>query len=394
MSQQLISRSADLKRLRDEGYEIEVRSGYLLIHHVPYVDSKKEIKFGKLISTLSLNNDVTAKPETHVISFMGEHPCNKDGTIIAGIQHASPNQKIFDDVILNFSFSNKPVGGYANYYEKITRYVEIISAQAKSLDRSVTAQTYKRVADSGGLSVFYYVDTNSSRANILDLNSKFKGQKVGIIGLGGTGAYVLDFVSKTEVDEIHLFDGDSFLQHNAFRSPSAPSGEILDKQYKKVEYFFEIYSQMHRGIKPHPIYVTEENAQLLRALSYVFVCVDKPTARGKILSILNLLKIVFIDTGLGVNIADRNLVGSVRVTTGTPSKSDHISHRIGTEDVEENEYATNIQIAELNAINASLAVIKWKKLCGFYQDLKGEHHSVYVINTGQMINEEVATQVC
>ena len=41
-------------------------------------------------------------------------------------------------------------------------------------------------------------------------------------------------------------------------------------------------------------------------------------------------------------------------------------------------YSHNIQIAELNALNAALAVIKWKKLAGFYVDLEGEHFTVYL----------------
>ena len=59
MSQQLINHSPDLKRLRDEGYEIEIRGGYLLIHHIPYVDQNKQIQLGVLVSTLdslSLNH--------------------------------------------------------------------------------------------------------------------------------------------------------------------------------------------------------------------------------------------------------------------------------------------------------------------------------------------------
>ena len=37
MSQQLISRSPDLKRLRDEGYAVETVGGHLLLNDVPYV---------------------------------------------------------------------------------------------------------------------------------------------------------------------------------------------------------------------------------------------------------------------------------------------------------------------------------------------------------------------
>lgn len=391
MLQQQINRSSDLKRLRDEGFEIEVKSGHLIVHHIPYVNSNREVKIGKLISTLSLNNDVTITPDNHVIHFMGEEPCNKDGSVITAIQHANPNQTLFDGIVLNFSFSNRPPNGYDNYYEKVVRYIEIISSQAKSIHPEVTAKTFKTIVDIEEESVFNYIDTNSSRANIDQINSKFKRQRIGIIGLGGTGSYVLDLVAKTPVDEILLFDDDIFLQHNAFRSPGAPSVESLDEQHKKVDYFASIYSKMRKGIIAYAEKVTEANIEMLKGLSYVFVCIDSNSARGIIISRLKHFGISFIDVGLGVEIADDSLMGIVRVTVGTPTKFDHIPNRIGTEEALDNEYSTNIQIADLNALNAVMAVLKWKKLCGFYKDLKEEHHSTYTINTGQLINEDITT---
>jgi hypothetical protein len=388
MSQQLINHSPDLKRLRDEGYEVCIKGGYLVIHHIPYVNSQRQICYGTLISTLALNNNITIKPDTHVINFMGEHPCNKDGTIITAIQHSNPNQSIGDGLIMNFLFSNKPPTGYNDYYDKVTRYVEIISSPAISMDPSVTAKTFTVVKESNEDAVFQYLDTNSSRANIYQFHAKFKGQRVGIIGLGGTGSYILDLVAKTPVDEIHLFDGDVYLQHNSFRSPGATSIETLDKKLAKVDYYTSVYSLMHNGIKPHALYLMEDNLHLLNGLTYVFLCIDRNAVKGKILTHLRQQGIVFLDTGLGVNIAEDNLVGTVRLTIGTPSKLDHLTLRIGTEDLEENEYSTNIQIADLNALNAALAVIKWKKLIGFYQDLKEEHHSTYTINTAQLLHED------
>ena len=65
-----------------------------------------------------------------------------------------------------------------------------------------------------------------------------------IVGLGGTGSYILDFLAKTPVQHIHLFDGDRFLQHNAFRSPGAPSLEELQEELSKVGWFQRIYSRM------------------------------------------------------------------------------------------------------------------------------------------------------
>lgn len=389
MQQQQINRSPDLKRLRDEGFEIEVKGGYLIVHHIPYVNSKKEVKFGKLISTLSLNNDVTIKPDNHVISFMGEYPCNNDGSIITAIQHSGQqNQALFDGIIINFSFSNKPPSGYNNYYDKVTRYAEIISAPAKSIDKTVTSKTFKVIVDSEDETVFNYIDSNSSRANIYQLHSKFKGQRIAIIGLGGTGSYILDFVAKTPVDEILLFDADEFLQHNAFRAPGAASIESLNKRLKKVHYFTEIYSRIRKGIIPYAENVTEENIELLKGLSYVFICIDSNSAKNQIISKLRNYGVTFFDVGLGVNVADENLIGTLRVTTGTPSKYDHIPNRIGIGTLEDNEYASNIQIADLNAFNALMAVIKWKKLSGFYQDLKQEFNSTYTINTSQLINED------
>lgn len=386
-----INRSQDLKQLIDEGFEVEVKGGHLVVHQIPYVNSSCQIKYGKLISTLALNGDVTVKPDTHVMGFMGEHPCNKDGSIITAIQHSNTNQQITEGIVMNFTFSNKPQNGYNDYYHKVMQYAKIITAPAKAIDSSVTAQTFKVRECNEQESVFLYTDSNSSRANINHLNEIFKGQKIGIIGLGGTGSYVLDFVAKTPVDEILLFDNDEFLQHNAFRSPSVASVETLNKRMKKVEYFASIYSQMRRGIKAIPEKVTEANIDLLKGLSYVFVCIDSNRARSLIISKLREFGTTFIDVGLGVNVAEDNLVGTLRVTIGTPEKFDHIPNRIGVEETDDNEYATNIQIADLNAFNALLAVMKWKKLCGFYQDLKNEHNSTFVINTGQLLHDDYTT---
>jgi tRNA A37 threonylcarbamoyladenosine dehydratase len=238
--------------------------------------------------------------------------------------------------------------------------------------------------------VFKYQDTNSTRANIEYLNRKFKGQKIAIIGMGGTGAYILDLVSKTPVKEIHIYDGDLFQLHNAFRAPGATPCDKFETEedLKKVNYYFEVYSQMHNRIIPHDEYVTQDNIKNLLGFDCVFLSVDKNKTRHMISQKLLAMGVVFIDTGLGVNMLDDSLIGTLRVTTCTASKSDHLNSRIGSEEFDENDYNTNIQIADLNCLNATLAVIKWKKLCGFYQDLKGEYNTLYFINTNKVMNED------
>lgn len=241
--------------------------------------------------------------------------------------------------------------------------------------------------------VFKYPDTNSTRAEIEYLNRKFKFQKIAIIGMGGTGSYILDLVSKTPAAEIHIYDEDFFQLHNAFRAPGAIPGRKLDLPggLKKVDYYYEVYSEMHSRIIPHDKYVTSENLNELRGFNYVFISVDKNEARSIITNGLLAMGVPFIDSGLGVNMLDDSLVGTLRVTVGTSSKSDHLINRIGSDEFDENDYATNIQIADLNCLNAVLAVMKWKKLSGFYQDLKGEHNSLYFINTNRLLNEDHST---
>lgn len=391
MLQQLINHSPDLKRLQDEGYELEVKGGYLLIHHIPYVTHLREVKYGILVSELSLaNSQRTIKPSTHVINFIGEYPCNADGSIINAIQHSN-QQNLGHGIVINFSFSNKPQNGYADYYEKISTYGTIISSPAKSIDPLVTEKTFRIRENEIDTDVFQYIDTNSGRAKINLINEKVKGQKIAIIGLGGTGAYILDLLSKTPLSEIHIYDGDVFSQHNAFRSPGAAGKEDLDTVPSKVDYYFNQYSKIHQKITAHHNYVSKDNMKELSTMSFVFICIDNDVSRKLIIQFLLKSNIPFIDVGLGVNAVDDTLIGTVRVTTGTHEKNNHLVDRIPFVDEGNNDYNTNIQIAELNCLNAVLAVIKWKKMCGFYQDLREEHHSTYSINVNQLTSDEVTT---
>jgi hypothetical protein len=36
-----------------------------------------------------------------------------------------------------------------------------------------------------------------------------------------------------------------------------------------------------------------------------------------------------------------------------------------------------------------IAVIKWKKICGFYRDLEGEHHSTYTTDGNMLLNGDL-----
>lgn len=391
MSHRLISRSLDLKRLRDEGYDVAIVADHLVVRDVPYVNSAREIKRGILISTLKLAGDVTDAPDGHVVLFAGEQPCNTDGLEIAQIKHQTGRNELGNGLVADRSFSNRPKAGYSDYHAKMTRYVDIISAPARAIDDAVTARTYPVVDCLDGESVFMYMDTASSRAEIGAATEKLKIGRVAIIGLGGTGSYVLDLIAKTPVAEIHLFDGDGFSQHNAFRSPGAPSVDELRQRPAKVAYFRERYSPMRRHIVAHEYNVDASNVAELQGMEFVFICVDRTAVKKVIMGKLEELGTPFIDVGLGVQLVQNSLAGLVRTTTSTAKKRGPARAQSSEGDGDgNNEYQTNIQVAELNALSASLAVIRWKKLCGFYVDQESEHSSLYMIGGNELINEDRA----
>ena len=394
MSQKPISRSTDLTRLRNEGYDLEIRSGHLLVKGVPYVAAGRIVKRGILVMSLKLAGDMTVKPENHVAHFIGEFPCRADGTPITTIgERANGRTKLGEGVEIDHTFSAKPMpsGSYENYYDKVTQYVTLLSGYAQKIDQGATAKTFLPVAAGAEEeTVFKYIDTASTRAEIGAVTAKLATvKKIAIVGVGGTGAYVLDLVAKTPVREIHLFDGDDFLQHNAFRSPGAPSLEELVAKPKKAAYLKGIYDKMRDGIFVHECYIGPENVEELRGMSFVFMCMEGP-AKKLIVEKLEEFRLPFIDVGMGVYLSEGSLGGILRVTTSTPAQRDHVRKRVSfADDADRNEYATNIQIAELNALNAALAVIKWKKLAGFYQDLDFEHHCTYTIGGNMLRNEDV-----
>jgi len=389
MSRRPIARSPDLQRLRQDGYDIECKGPYLLVKDVPYVNAQRQIKRGTLISSLELQSDATSKPATHVTYWTGEHPCLSTGVKMTSIENPSQAQSLGDGIQADFTFSAK--ADYRDYHHKMTTYAERICGEARLIDPSVTAMTHPVYLADEEEPLFSYIDTASGRANVGALNEKLARLRVAIVGLGGTGAYVLDFLAKTRVAEIHLFDGDLFEQHNAFRAPGAASIGDLRAHSLKVQHWGRVYGEMRSGVVAHPGFLDDANASELRGFDCVFLCMDSSRAKREIVAALEQMGTPFIETGMGVLRNGDQLRGLVRVVASTSQTRDrarpHISFADGNG--EENEYSTNIQIVELNALAASLAVIRFKKLIGFYADSCNDYRSGYSISANDIVTEAV-----
>jgi hypothetical protein len=124
-------------------------------------------------------------------------------------------------------------------------------------------------------------------------------------------------------------------------------------------------------------------------MTFVFLCIDRGGAKRLIVERLEQWGIPFIHVGMGIHLVDEALGGILTACTSTPHKRDHLRTRVSLADGEANdEYSRDVQIADLNALNAALAVIKWKKLCGYYHDLKHDQFSTYTIDGNHLTNED------
>ncbi len=393
MSLSLIARSPDLSRLSSEGYEVSVVHGHLLVHHVPYVTPSREVAYGILVAPLTLAGDVTVQRPDHVVRFQGEMPCNAAGAALTKIVIGSDPEELAPALVVHHMFSSKPDSPHLDYYSKMTSYVLMLEGHAQTIDPQATARTYFVPKDPDDDTVFEYTDSASTRAGIVAISERLKLGRIAIIGLGGTGSYILDLVVKTPVQEIHIFDGDRFLQHNAFRAPGAASVERLREAPLKVEYWADLYRPMRRGIVPHPYFIDEESIAELDTMDFVFMSLEGGEAKRLIVDRLEGASVPFIDVGLGVQRSSDALVGVLATTTSTPRMRDHV-HSLKRIDFSGgsagDEYDLNIQIADLNALNAALAVVRWKRLFGFYADLEGEHYSAYSTDGNFLLNEDQA----
>ncbi|MHB8129025.1 MAG: ThiF family adenylyltransferase [Mobilitalea sp.] len=387
MSIQLIDHNEDISRLKNEDYCVEIVNSNLVVNGIPYVNKDRNILFGTIYCPLTLSGEMLLPPVDHTVRFVGEHPCDRFGNENNSYVNSPQINQLSEKIIGQFYFSSKPdSGNYLDYYTKMKRYIELLSAPAKSIDPSVSAQKfdYNEYCEE---SVFKYPDTNSARAGISTVTDRIKNQKIAIVGLGGTGSYVLDFVCKTPVKQISLFDGDELLNHNAYRTPGAISLEELKERPSKVAYLKQKYSCFREGIIEYNLFLDETNVALLEGHDFVFLAIDNPNAKKVIIDYLLTSKIPFVDLGMGISVVDNSLRGTIRKTLITPDNQKHLG-KIAMEKTNDNGvYSQNIQIAELNAMNAILGVITWKKLYGFYLSDDIYRNTTFILDEEVLSNE-------
>jgi molybdopterin/thiamine biosynthesis adenylyltransferase len=384
----LLARDPDLSRLLDDGYDVVVHAGHIIVRHIPYVTENRTVEHGFLAYPMTVSGDRLVSGTDHRVWLGGSTPCTEHGRPLA---IANPETRVIaEGMQANFMLSAKPgPDGYPDEYTKITAYARIIADQAQALDSTATPTPGAAWQETEYDSPFVYRDTATSRAGLAAVHRRFRGQRIVIVGLGGSGSYILDQVAKTEVDSILLIDGDTFDNHNAFRAPGAPTLKTLRGRPTKASYFASVYANMHRVVSACSQYLDEDNLDLLEGATFGFLASDDAASKPAIIDWLEAQDVPFIDVGMGIEEIDGRLSGLLRVTTSLPGRRETARHRIPQPAPERDAYARNIQTADLNALNAVLAVIRWKRAIGIYADATDESHTTYSLITNEIANEDL-----
>jgi hypothetical protein len=119
------------------------------------------------------------------------------------------------------------------------------------------------------------------------------------------------------------------------------------------------------------------------------VCVDKGSSRASIFDLLIAKGIPFIDVGMGLDRKRGPVNGMMRATYYSPENAQKVRDKGLAEmsDQPDDIYRTNIQISEINALNACLAVIRFKQLRGFYFEEIPYYHLLLEIGDLKVVGE-------
>lgn len=384
MFQKLVSHNEDIDNLVEKGYAVAFDGNYLIIRDIPYLDHERALQIGAIVSKIVFIDLERIKPDDHQIFFAGSEPHGLDGNPIPNLG-GGPAQLAMgensNDIVVQRSFSNKPKNNgifrdFKDFFEKIESYVAIISAPATEL-YNATPYTYRAVKEVVPDSIFKLHDTLTSRAEISDLSAKFRNDVVAIIGLGGTGSYILDFLVKTPVKEIRAFDKDLFHIHNAFRSPGKV--DLAEFNKSKTEVYRSRYDNFRNGLSFEHKMIDSSCGKDFDGVTFAFVCVDKGSSRAGVFDLLISKGIPFIDVGMGLKRKDAKLKGMIRMTYYSTKHGQNIRKKQLAEenDVQNDLYRTAIQISELNALNACLAILKFKQIRGFYTESTPFYHLLF-----------------
>lgn len=385
--QELANHNPFVKDLDEQGYHLDFINGYFVIYGLPYLDKDGQLKHGDWVSPVDLTEEgALDPPRSHQAWFRGGKPHDRTGRELS-IGTRANRLEVAPGFAADFSFSfklldeNGQMRNYHSFEEKAQTYLHAITTPAMDAHPDATPLRGIDVKAAAQNSPLRFPDTSSANYNLNDISSLLRTKKVAIVGLGGTGSYILDLLARTHLERIVLFDDDKVHVHTIFRMPGFIQ-RAIGKQ--KVEALAQQYGNWHSGIDPINERITQENIERLFEFDFVFVSVDDGPARRLIVDWLSSKSVPFVDCGMGLNRSVVGLNGTVRITGVDRAAYDRTvdTAYLPTGNAKEDEYRRQAQIAELNALNAALAVIRFKQHFRIYDRL--DDAAWYVFETAPL----------
>ena len=123
-------------------------------------------------------------------------------------------------------------------------------------------------------------------------------ERVAIVGLGGVGAWIADFVVKADPREVHGWDYDCIEPKNILRMPGGLDPSVWIGR-PKAEWFQETYSRIHTSVHGHSAKVLPENVQeVIEGTTSAFVAVDEAQDRMMVCDALASAGVTVVGVGL------------------------------------------------------------------------------------------------
>ncbi len=273
---------------------------------------------------------------------------------------------------------------------------DVLHRYAKHIVGAMVAAGYSDPAALAISDPFHIPNTFEARADIAPVQDRIRGQRIAIIGLGGTGAYLLDLIAKTPVSEIHLLDSDCVDWHTLKRAPGAPTAEeielVREGSLLKVDYYHSKYAAFRDGIHPHPVRVDSSSmfAEFLsdHPIDYAFVCIDQLTdgdsARQDVVyQAVTEAGVPFIDSGVSITLEDCAVRGAV-TTSAYDAGSEAWKGAIPNARLEGGAPGyRNVQLPEVNAAAATFAVMEWRRRTGQYASESPSFYQKFLLEKGR-----------
>ncbi len=380
MSSSPIDRSPDLKALIDSGYLLELRGAYLVVKNMPYLeDPEGRLAHADIVMSIELSDGIATPPGDHTVWWTGKPPFRADGSSMKKCLSCNvwpEGHYLGEGLTVYMQWSQKPtvdgeMRAYQNYEEMVRTYFDEVAHQADIKHPGVIEVSKTGEIPTVTLNTrFKYMDTNTYKYGLKGIEERIEDEIVAIVGVGGTGSYLMDILAKTNVKELHLFDEDVLEQHNAFRMCGAARIEELGGSCSKVDWYRHTYSAIREeGIHVHTEKLTGDCRDILAKFTTVFIAVDDLTIRRDLQAACNELGICHVSVGIGAEVegeSNDQLGGNIKVETAFRPKHPRLN-KPSPEAKPDQAYGI-VQTVELNMLGAALAVTEWKARVGIYRN--------------------------